>query len=213
MTLAEAAKVLGISAEVIRGRVRRKPLPVEREGGAVYVLLDAPVDGRPSTRRVRPTSDRPNGRSWSRPCVSRSRTSGGSSQRRTPPTGRTAASSRASRRGSPSWRRRAPRSGRRPPRRSKMGRRGQSPCPPRQGPRRAHGSLGGGSGDDRWYLRCCRLGGWLVGRALASTQGQGAQRDARSKRPSSTTRTSTSRSGARGWSSIKGGASQPRWPR
>jgi hypothetical protein len=38
-TVAEAAEVLGISAEAVRGRIRRGTLPVEREGGTVYVLL------------------------------------------------------------------------------------------------------------------------------------------------------------------------------
>ena len=40
MTVAQAAGVLGISAEAVRGRIRRGTIPVEREGRAVYVLLD-----------------------------------------------------------------------------------------------------------------------------------------------------------------------------
>jgi hypothetical protein len=39
-TVAEAAEILGISAEAVRGRIRRGTLPVERESGTVYVLLD-----------------------------------------------------------------------------------------------------------------------------------------------------------------------------
>jgi signal transduction histidine kinase len=40
MTVAQAAGALGISAEAVRGRIRRGTIPVEREGRAVYVLLD-----------------------------------------------------------------------------------------------------------------------------------------------------------------------------
>ena len=58
MTVAQAAEVLGISAEAVRGRVRRGTLPVEREGGAVYVLLDAPAGGRPTDDQPRTTEDR-----------------------------------------------------------------------------------------------------------------------------------------------------------
>jgi hypothetical protein len=54
-TVAEAAALLGISAEAVRGRIRRGTLPVEREGGTVYVLLNRPVTDRPPTNRVRPT--------------------------------------------------------------------------------------------------------------------------------------------------------------
>ncbi len=42
--MAEAAEVLGISAEAVRGRIRQGTLPLEREGETVYVLLDAPLD-------------------------------------------------------------------------------------------------------------------------------------------------------------------------
>jgi hypothetical protein len=45
-TVAEAAQVLGISAEAVRGRIRRGTLPVDREGGTVYVLLEQPSDDR-----------------------------------------------------------------------------------------------------------------------------------------------------------------------
>ena len=58
-TVAEAAEVLGISAEAVRGRIRRGTLPVEREGGTVYVLLDPrPIPVRPATSRVRPATNR-----------------------------------------------------------------------------------------------------------------------------------------------------------
>lgn len=40
MTVAQAAGALGISAEAVRGRIRRGTIPVEREDRAVYVLLD-----------------------------------------------------------------------------------------------------------------------------------------------------------------------------
>src|SRR3712207_9276407 len=45
-TVAEAAEVLGISAEAVCIRIRRGTIPVEWEGGTVYVLLDAPAEGR-----------------------------------------------------------------------------------------------------------------------------------------------------------------------
>ena len=58
-TVAEAAEVLGISAEAVRGRIRRRTLPVEREGGAVYVLLETTTGDRPTADRPRTTDDRP----------------------------------------------------------------------------------------------------------------------------------------------------------
>ena len=57
-TVAEAAEILGISAEAVRGRIRRGTLPVEREGGKVYVLLDAPVQDRTTADQTRTTDDR-----------------------------------------------------------------------------------------------------------------------------------------------------------
>jgi hypothetical protein len=54
-TVAEAAEVLGISAEAVRGRVRRGTLPVEREGGTVYVLLEDRTTGD----QPRTTTDQP----------------------------------------------------------------------------------------------------------------------------------------------------------
>ena len=53
--MAEAAEVLGISAEAVRGRIRRGTLPVERESGTVYVLLE-------NDARHRTTADQPTDR-------------------------------------------------------------------------------------------------------------------------------------------------------
>ena len=60
--MAEAAQILGISAEAVRGRIRRGTLPVEREGGSVYVLLDATVDDRTTGDQARTTTDQPTDR-------------------------------------------------------------------------------------------------------------------------------------------------------
>jgi hypothetical protein len=61
-TVAEAARLLGISAEAVRGRIRRGTLPVEREGGTVYVLLDEPKPGSTTTDQPRTTADQPSDR-------------------------------------------------------------------------------------------------------------------------------------------------------
>jgi hypothetical protein len=58
--VAGAADVLGISAEAVRGRIRRDTLRVEREGGRVYVLLDAPNQDRTTGDQPR-TTDQPTG--------------------------------------------------------------------------------------------------------------------------------------------------------
>jgi hypothetical protein len=60
--VAEAAKILGISAEAVRGRIRRKTLPVEREGGAVYVLLEGEPKGRTTDDQSRTTAAQPDDR-------------------------------------------------------------------------------------------------------------------------------------------------------
>jgi hypothetical protein len=60
-TVAEAAQVLGISAEAVRGRIRRGTLPVEREGGTVYVLLSEADHARTTTDQPR-TTDQPTDR-------------------------------------------------------------------------------------------------------------------------------------------------------
>jgi hypothetical protein len=61
-TVAEAAELLGISAEAVRGRIRRGTIPVEREGGTVYVLLEVPVDDRTTADQPRTTGDQPTDR-------------------------------------------------------------------------------------------------------------------------------------------------------
>jgi hypothetical protein len=61
-TVAQAAEVLGISAEAVRGRIRRGTLPVEREGGAVYVLLSDQAADRTTTDQPRTTADQPTDR-------------------------------------------------------------------------------------------------------------------------------------------------------
>ena len=61
-TVAEAAEILGISAEAVRGRIRRGTLPVEREGGTVYVLLEGVTEDRTTGDQSRTTGDRPNDR-------------------------------------------------------------------------------------------------------------------------------------------------------
>jgi hypothetical protein len=57
-TVAEAAEVLGISAEAVRGRIRRGTLPVEREAGSVYVLLEGDAEDRTTADQSRTTDDR-----------------------------------------------------------------------------------------------------------------------------------------------------------
>jgi hypothetical protein len=61
-TVAEAAEILGISAEAVRGRIRRGTLPVERESGTVYVLLDHPSEDRTTGDQPRTTDDQPDDR-------------------------------------------------------------------------------------------------------------------------------------------------------
>ena len=60
--MSEAASILGISAEAVRGRIRRGTLPVEREGGAVYVLLEGEPQDRTTDDQSRTTADQPNDR-------------------------------------------------------------------------------------------------------------------------------------------------------
>jgi hypothetical protein len=61
-TVSEAAEILGISAEAVRGRIRRGTLPVEREGARVYVLLEKVPEDRTTTDQHRTTADQPNDR-------------------------------------------------------------------------------------------------------------------------------------------------------
>jgi hypothetical protein len=61
-TVSEAASIFGISAEAVRGRIRRGTLPVEREGGAVYVLLEGEPQDRTTDDQSRTTADQPDDR-------------------------------------------------------------------------------------------------------------------------------------------------------
>jgi hypothetical protein len=61
-TVAEAAEILGISAEAVRGRIRRGTLPVKREGGTVYVLVDQREDHRTTGDQSRTTTVQPSDR-------------------------------------------------------------------------------------------------------------------------------------------------------
>jgi chromosome segregation ATPase len=61
-TVSEAAEILGISAEAVRGRIRRGTLRVEREGGRVYVLLEKAPEDRTTADQSRTTDDRPGDR-------------------------------------------------------------------------------------------------------------------------------------------------------
>jgi hypothetical protein len=61
-TVSEAAEILGISAEAVRGRIRRGTLPVEREGGRVYVLLEKAPEDRTTADQSRTTADQPDDR-------------------------------------------------------------------------------------------------------------------------------------------------------
>jgi hypothetical protein len=61
-TVAEAAEILGISAEAVRGRIRRGTLPVERESGTVYVLLEEAEQDRTTADQPRTTGDQPDDR-------------------------------------------------------------------------------------------------------------------------------------------------------
>jgi hypothetical protein len=53
VTVAQAAEILGVTVEAIRGRIKRGTLEHERHSGTVYVLLDADQ----STNRTRPDAD------------------------------------------------------------------------------------------------------------------------------------------------------------
>jgi hypothetical protein len=53
VTVAQAAEILGVTVEAIRGRIKRGTLEHERHSGTVYVLLDADQ----STNRTRPDTD------------------------------------------------------------------------------------------------------------------------------------------------------------
>jgi hypothetical protein len=58
VTVAQAAEILGVTVEAVRGRIKRGTLEHERHSGTVYVLLDADQ----STNRSRPDADQTAGR-------------------------------------------------------------------------------------------------------------------------------------------------------
>jgi hypothetical protein len=58
VAVAQAAEILGVTVEAIRGRIKRGTLDHERHSGRVYVLLDADQ----STNRTRPDTDQPTDR-------------------------------------------------------------------------------------------------------------------------------------------------------
>ena len=92
-TVAEAARLLGISAEAVRGRIRRGTLPVEREEGTVYVLLEGVAEDRTDADRPRrPATNRATVRNLIAPrsyprCGARSPTSANSLPRNEKPGG------------------------------------------------------------------------------------------------------------------------------
>jgi hypothetical protein len=61
-TVSEAAEILGISAEAVRGRIRRRTIPVEREGGTVYVLIEGTERHRTTGDQSSTTGDQPGDR-------------------------------------------------------------------------------------------------------------------------------------------------------
>lgn len=52
-TVAQAAEMLGLSAEAVRSRVQRGTLESEKVGGTVYVLLEDAAQTRPNTDEIR----------------------------------------------------------------------------------------------------------------------------------------------------------------
>ena len=58
VTVAQAAEILGVTVEAVRGRIKRGTLEHERHSGTVYVLLEADQ----STNRTRPDIDQIAGR-------------------------------------------------------------------------------------------------------------------------------------------------------
>jgi Helix-turn-helix domain len=61
-TVSEAAEILGISAEAVRGRIRRGTIPVVREGGTVYVLIEGTERHRTTGDQSRTIGDQPGDR-------------------------------------------------------------------------------------------------------------------------------------------------------
>ena len=54
VTVAQAAELLGLSAEAVRSRVQRGTLESEKVSGTVYVLLEDPAQTRPNTDKAHP---------------------------------------------------------------------------------------------------------------------------------------------------------------
>ena len=55
LTVAQAAELLGLSAEAVRSRVQRGTLQSEKVGGTVYVLLEDTAQTRPNNHESHPT--------------------------------------------------------------------------------------------------------------------------------------------------------------
>ncbi len=61
VTVAEAARILGLTVEAVRGRIKRGKLDSVKEEGTVYVLLreaEASDRPRPASDQARPVNDR-----------------------------------------------------------------------------------------------------------------------------------------------------------
>ncbi len=57
LTVPEAAEVLGVTVDAVRGRIRRGKLEAEHDQGAVYVWIEVPEEA--DSRRPAPASQRP----------------------------------------------------------------------------------------------------------------------------------------------------------
>ncbi len=62
LTVAEAAEALGITAEAVRSRIKRRTLRTIREGGTVYVVLGDADRAQPVGDRARPGDEPPSDR-------------------------------------------------------------------------------------------------------------------------------------------------------
>ena len=52
LTVPEAAEALGITADAVRSRIKRKTLQAKREGGRVFVVLAGPDRARPTNAQA-----------------------------------------------------------------------------------------------------------------------------------------------------------------
>ena len=52
LTVPEAAEALGITADAVRSRIKRKTLKADREGGRVFVVLAGPDRARPTNAQA-----------------------------------------------------------------------------------------------------------------------------------------------------------------